>query len=176
MSFWDTEECTITKDSASTIAELSCGFEVIPDGTVVVAAPLSAEWKEPSDFYPNRVIKIQWAVVDGEYKNRHIFHNVKVEDDKPSIREKHLKMLAAIDANSGGRMLSSDREPTDADLQSICNKPMELRLRVWEKNGKDGNWVEAVFPVGGGKKPSAPAKKADPKKSKPTDDFDDIPF
>ena len=92
-------------------------------------------------------------------------------------------MLAAIDANAGGKLAASGAEPTDLSLQtSLTAKPMVLKLGVWDIDGKTGNWVQEVSkhqPKPGTAAP-APAPKPQPApKPAPVamdDDLDSIPF
>ena len=82
-------------------------------------------------------------------------------------------MLAAIDKNAGGKLLETEKEPNDRTLMLLLNKPMLIKIMVWEMNEKSGNWVASVSPRDTGSPTSAP-------KSKDVDlDIgldDDIPF
>ena len=56
-------------------------------------------------------------------------------------------MLAAIDANCGGKLMASGEEPTDTSLaKALLNKPMHIKVMVWEMDDRKGNWVSAVAP------------------------------
>lgn len=157
--------------------EIGGSSELIPEGTKVRACITEAGWKE---YQGARYINLRWDVVDGEFKKRVIFHKIRVEEDDPKKRDRALMMLAAIDANCGGKLAQIDGEPSDMDLtKALANKPVVIRLGVWEKEGKSGNWVQAV--EGSAKKPaaskpasSAPAKK-EPETKEDLDDVD-IPF
>ena len=102
-------------------------------------------------------------------------------------------MLAAIDMNAtGGKLMALGREPSDIDLMSnLCNKPMIIRVQVWESEdkSKSGNWIDAVSSAKKSKpevakmvqQASAPAaqtaQQAAPSQSEPTVDYDnDIGF
>lgn len=173
MSFWDTSDGeTITTDNTDTTFDGGGNFDPIPDGTVLVAAPTEAKWDE---YDGEEYINLRWDVLDGEFKGRVIFHKVKVMSDNPKSRDRALRMLATIDANSGGKLLSVQGKPSDVQLASLCDKPMEIRVRIWDIDGKTGNWVEAVGKLGslsGSSKPVTATAKANDKES-----FDDeIPF
>lgn len=149
--------------------------EPIPEGTKVRACITEAGWDE---YQGSRYINLRWDVVDGEYKKRVVFQKVRVEEDNAKKRDKALMMLAAIDANCGGKLAQLEGEPTDMDLtKALANKPMVIRIGVWEMEGKSGNWVQAV--QGSAKKPAAskPASSAPAKKEPESEhDGDDIPF
>lgn len=147
-------------------------FELIPDGTTIVAYVDSAGWDNgAAEFDLERHIKIQWKVVGPEkYAGRVLFHKVRIESGKEAQKIKALQMLQAIDDNCGGKISKHDGELDDMVLQtSLMQKPMGVRVRVWEMNGKQGNWIDAVSP-----KPSG-TPAVDVPKTEPFDP-DTIPF
>jgi hypothetical protein len=157
-------------------------FDPIPNNTLVKAMIENAEWSsyEGSDY-----INIKWSVLGGDYNNRKLFQKIRVQDDDPKKAEKALRMLAAIDANAGGKLVASGLEPDDFALTScLCNKAMMLQLATWAMNGKEGNWVKSVSASSGNKAPTpapaatkAPAAKKAAAKAPSMDSFDDdIPF
>jgi hypothetical protein len=162
MSFWNNIEQKNSFDAGSA--------EPLPDGTNVLAAPVEAGWKtyEYEDY-----INVQWSVLaPDQFKNRRIFQKIKVNDKDKG--EKAKRMLAAIDANAGGKLFTLDGKPTDQDLtQCLVGKPMMVKLGLWEINGKSGNWVQAVAPRGAQAGPQAA-----PPPPAPTTDINegDIPF
>lgn len=152
----------------------------IPAKTDVVS---TCENVKISEFEGDSYINLQWRVAKpAEYANRVYFQKLKVWDNDSKVRDKAIRMLAAIDANCGGKLAASGQEPTEMSLQqAILNRPMVHKLGVWELEDKSrsGNWVMAVSPLkkqGGGK--AAPAKQ--PVQQAPVDnlaDMDDsIPF
>lgn len=157
-------------------AEMGGGnLEPIPDGTKVRAMITEAKWEDANQYNP-RHIKLRWDVVDGEYKKRVIFQKVKVGEDDANKRDKAIRMLAAIDANAGGKLMAVGKEPTDFEMmQNLCNKPMVIKLGVWEMEGSDGdkrsgNWVLAVESAGGAKpqqQQQAPAADPQPQQQQP---------
>ena len=163
MSFWQ------TSDNAPIVAtgqaEMGGGdLPPMPNGTVVVAMPTEAAWDETPQG--ERLIKIRWDVLEGEFKKRVVFQKVRCADKDSKKRDKALRMLAAIDANAGGKLMALGKEPSDMDLAtSLTNKPMKLKLAIWatdnETTGEKitGNWVQAVASMAG---PAAevPAKAA----------------
>jgi hypothetical protein len=147
----------------------------IPAGRMVRAMVDDVLWKTQDN--EGTFINIKWKVVAPEcYAGRVIFQKVHVRcmefrhagkwkgftDEKMKVqRIKFLKMLATIDTNAGGKLLSVPDMPTDERLQAcLSGKEMCLTMEVWENeidrntgqrfpNRIDygrGNWVKAVAP------------------------------
>lgn len=176
MAFWDTQSGTINKANAKGTAEVGGSSTPLPDGTKVRAIITEARWDE---YEGERSIKLRWDVVDGQYKGRVVFHKVKVEEPDAKKADKHKKMLAAIDYNCGGKLMDAGVEPTDASLSmALRNVPMVIRVGLWEFNGKQGNWVQAVESAGAAVTTSVAATPVPAKVAAPSKDFDDgdIPF
>lgn len=142
-------------------------FDPIPEDTNVLAAITESKI---DSYEGERYINNSWTVMaPAEYKNRKIFQKLRVYDADPAKKDKAIRMLAAIDANCGGKLVASGKEPTDALLtQCLLNKPMVCNLQVWEINDKSGNWISKVSPRKG-QQEAAPAPAVE-------DDMDSIPF
>jgi len=199
MSFWNIDGEDLTKSNGQ--FENDGGeIEPIPDGTQVLALIDEAKWDTPYQG-DEQYISLRWTVMaPKEYKNRKIFQKLWVMGNNPNQGDatkakaqgdKAKKMLAAIDHNAGGKLLATGEAPTDDSMtRTITNKPMVLKLRVWEMEiqgeTKKGNWIAAVSPRNKQSEPaqqeavSAKAKeepKAEPQAQQAIDDFDDdIPF
>ena len=149
--------------------------ELIPEGTNVLAAISEIEW---TLYNGDEYISAKWTILKpDEYKNRKVFQKIRVMDEDVKKSDKAKRMLAAIDKNaSGGKLLSLGRKPTDLDMaKALVNKPMVLKLGVWEMNDKSGNWVQAVSP----KTAQQPTPKQDQKPAPANVDADfdaDIPW
>lgn len=156
--------------------------EPLPDNTDVLAAPDEAKWDE---YDNDKYISLRWSVIaPKEYKGRKVFQKIRVASDDPKKAEKAKRMLAAIDANAGGKLMKANEEPTDKSLtMALVNKPMVLKVKVWEipaeqsSDGQErqGNWIAAVSP----RKGSEPVEPvAEPKQEAPADEEfeDDVPF
>lgn len=163
--FWNTSDGKSIEKSGE--FEIGSSMEPMPDGTQVLAAPMEAGWQS---YEGQEYINIHWAVLEPkEYKNRRVFQKVRVLDADKSKADKAKRMLAAIDANAGGKLMASGEAPTDATLtQYLVNKPMFLRLGLWEMDGKSGNWVQAVAPKSSATPTPAPVATVV--------DSDNIPF
>lgn len=188
-SFWNTSDgADVTDDVEKEYDGGGGGFSIIPDKTNCLALLHSAAWKD--DQKGNSYINIRWDVMQHEaFKGTVIFQKLWVEDDDPNAsdpakkRDKALRMLAAIDANAGGKLARKGKKPTDDDLAvALTNKQMMIKVMLWEIDGKEGNWIAAVGPKGGSMSVTAP--KDEPKKAarkperQPFDEDldDDVPF
>lgn len=157
-------------------------MDVLPDNTDVLAIVEEAGWKSGYEGAPD-VINLRWSVLKPDaLKNRKVFQKLKVNEDDPKVSDKAKRMLMAIDTNAGGKLAKLDHEPEDNELMmALMNKPMVLKIKVWEMDGKKGNWVAAVSPAK--KKAATPAPEpqkpatAASTEENPFDDLDsDIPF
>ena len=161
MGFWnlsDNDDATKT----GTEYEVPGGnMEPIPADSSVLAMPEAAKWSTKQGK-EERFVEITWTVLaPAEYKNRKVFHKLWVDDLDPSAKseekaiakkDKAIRMLAAIDANAGGKLMKSGEAPTDDSLAlALCNKTMVIKLMVWDFQTNDGqrmvgNWIAAVAP------------------------------
>jgi len=177
MSFWNLGDTPVDGKFETGGGDM----EPIPAKTQVLAAPDEAKWDE---YDGDRYISLRWSVMaPAEYKNRKIFQKIRVESDDPKKAEKAKRMLAAIDANAGGKLVKSGKEPDDKALtMSLVNKPMVLMLQVWKietESGeeKTGNWISAVSPRQGAPKKDEQPVAPEPVDPEPEDDFEsDVPF
>lgn len=123
----------------------------IPSKTQCLAAIDESKW----DIYNDEeYISLRWNVLaPSEYKNRKIFQKIKVQEADEKKRQKAIKMLAAIDFNAKGGLMSIGKTPTNESMQkALMNKPMVIMLQIWAIEDKEtgetkrGNWVSAVSP------------------------------
>lgn len=170
--FWGLSDGGTATDTA-TEYEIPGGgnFDPIPDGSSVLAMVDEAKWDNNNEA---KFISLRWTILSpDEYKNRKVFHKLWVTDDDPNAkdankaakkRDKARRMLAAIDANAGGKLTAKPGQPTDEDLmRCLTNKPMIIRLMIWEMPDREspgsvisGNWVSAVAPKSKGIDVKAP--------------------
>lgn len=198
MSFWDLESGEDSRETGTSY-EVASANEPIPDGSSALATIKDAKWDE---FNQAEYLKIQWSVAKPEqFAGKAVFQKLYLTDADPGLRgdqdkigkkrEKAKRMLAAIDANAGGKLARVNKKPTNEDLaMALINKSMVIRVQVYETDdGKTGNWIAAVMPkdhelkVGETKtKKAAPRKEDDwgassTRSSRPAlDDGDEIPF
>ena len=178
MGFWDLSDGATAADTGSEYEIPGGNLEPIPAGSSVLAAIDEAKWDTNKDGDAS-FISLRWSVLSPqEYANRKVFHKLWVSDFDPSVlntkgeqkavakRDKARKMLAAVDANAGGKLTAKPARPTDDDLAlHLTNKPMIITVMVWDdRDGNPGgNWVCAVAPKSKGidvKPPKAGGAKA----------------
>jgi hypothetical protein len=118
-------------------------IELIPKGTQLLAYIEDASIET---FNGEKFIELKWRVnKPAEYANRMIFQKLRIWDADQKKRNRAMLMLAAIDANSGGVIASQAREPDDALLsRALLNKPMIVKVEIWDIDGKSGNWICAI--------------------------------
>ena len=158
MGFWNLSD---GEDAAKTGAEYEIpggNMDPIPAGSSVLAMIDEAKWDHTQND-AEEYISLRWTVLaPEEYKNRKVFHKLWVTDHDPNAKDhakavaktdKARKMLAAIDANAGGKLTAKDARPSDDDLaRALQDRPMVITLMIWDSNtgGAGGNWVAAVAP------------------------------
>lgn len=198
MSFWDLSDGSNAAETSTTEYEIPGGgnMDPIPDGSSVLAMIDEAKWSKTQNGEAE-FISLRWTVLSpDEYKNRKVFQKLWVTDDDPQAkdadkaakkRDKARRMLAAIDANAGGKMSQKPGTPTDETLTAcLTNKPMIIKCMVWEMPDREspgafisGNWISAVSPKAKGidvKAPSVQRPNAKGNVDNPALDSDEIPF
>lgn len=199
MSFWSLSD---GENAAETGKEYDAGggnFDVIPKGTSVLAMVSDVAWKAVFNR-SEQFVNVKWNILKPEvYANRVIFQKLYISDDDPNTpadkmaakRDKHKRLLMAIDANSKGKLAKMTSKPDDDDLAlALTSAQMVLTLGVWDKEESGqkvpgGNWVMKVAPKSAGVSEVAkPAAR--PVASRPTggghsnafdaDLEDDVPF
>ena len=168
MSFWNLSDGESAATGEKEYEQPSGNLDPIPDGSSVMAIIDEAKWNETRDERAEH-ISLRWSVMEpAEYANRKIFQKLWVTDDDPNTkdadkmekkRDKAKRMLAAIDANCGGKLARKAARPNDDDLAlALTNKAMVIKCMVWEMptaeidtstgkpKMKSGNWISAVSP------------------------------
>lgn len=138
MSFFKKSSGEMSKGES---AEITGSTDPIKDKTVATSMIEEAGWKE---YNGDRYINLKWKVIDGPFKNRVAFQKLKVYDGKDSVADNAKEALYRLFLLCGAK--PKDQEPTDMDLmKALCNKPLAPRFRVWEIDGKTGNYVDAIY-------------------------------
>jgi hypothetical protein len=170
MSFWNTSAGT-----AATGEVAENNFDPLPKGDY----PAMLEEATVKVWEGVQSINLKARVIDGPGKNRVLFLGLKCWDADSKKRDRAINLLVKLFQLTKAQMPAG--EPDDAALSKITNKPLSLKLDVWEIDGKSGNWLVNASEVGAvvtGKaapaKTPAPAKK--PAASNPGDFEDNIPF
>jgi hypothetical protein len=196
MSFWDLSDGESAVTNEREYEQPTGNLQPIPDGSTVLAIIDEAKWDETREERAE-FVSLRWSVLEPvDYANRKIYQKLWVTDDDPRTsdavkmgkkRDKAKKMLAAVDANSGGKLARNARKPTDDDLTlALTNKPMAIKCMVWElDSGQIGNWIAGVFPKSKGVNVTdAPPPAKQPAKTRQeaqsrgalSDLEDDVPF
>lgn len=192
--FWTLSNGETARDTGSEYEAPSGVILPIPDGSSVLAMIGGAKWESARNSNGGEhFISLEWTVLEPkEYANRKVWQKLWVNDYDPTVidqakqqkkRDSARKMLSAIDANCGAKLAKSGDVPDDGDLAiALCQRPMVVKLRVWEiiedgKEPKCGNWIVAVSPK------TAPLIKVAPKNVSTStgiagvsDIDDDVPF
>ena len=159
MSFWTLSDGDTAVNTPKEYEIPGGSMEPIPNNSDVLAIIDQAKWAERDG---KNYIELRWSVMaPDEVKNRKIFHKLWVTDLDPNAkdeakgkakRDKARRMLASIDANSGGNLTRTGDAPTDETLtMHLCTTPMVVKIMRWDMTGSDGqpmagNWVSAVSP------------------------------
>lgn len=154
--FWNLSD---GEDAAKTGAEYEIpggNMDPIPAGSSVLAMVDEAKWATTQND-AEEYVSLRWTVLaPEEFKNRKVFQKLWVTDHDPNAKDtakaiaktdKARKMLAAVDANAGGKLTAKDAKPSNDDLaMALMDKPMVITLGLWDMAGNTGNWVMAVAP------------------------------
>ena len=185
MSFWQKQDGSAVELN-NTFESGGGDIQPIPNNTALIAAIEEGKW---SEYQGEHYINLKFRVMrPQEYANRVLFQKLKVFDAKKGDKAK--QMLAAIDANCGGKLAKLTDAPEDMDLMTaLVGKPMAVKVQVWDIDGKKGNWISAVAPT---KQQAPQAQTQAPTRPTPpqnahnqaksnayqpqVDDDDDIPF
>jgi hypothetical protein len=121
------------------------GNSVIPDNTTCEAIITECGW---ASYEGKNYVNAKWQVTKPlQYANRIVFQKIQLEETDTKKLDNAIKMFAAIDQNAtGGKLVASGERPTDAALFQLLNKPMLIKIMVWDLNDRKGNWISKVSP------------------------------
>jgi hypothetical protein len=158
MSFWSSE---LGELSGKAEDAFNKSFGLIPDGTTALARIM--DFKNDS-FNGIKTYKIDWLLVDGEFKGQHTFQKIKAFDQDPKVRYKALNMLMLIFKMFNVKPVD-DQPPTDAALQAFFNKTAGIKILETKPNdeGKTYNFVGEVHLAEGFKSATGERKVIAPK-------------
>ena len=139
MNFWSSDLGQLTGNPEDAFTQ---SFSVIPDGTKAIAKIVRMYNVEHNG---EKRIEIDWELVDGEFKGRHVFHKLKVFDENSNKRHKALNMLMLI-YKMFKVQPSSTEPPSDDFMKVFIGKHAGIKVQEWENDGKCGNWVSEVHP------------------------------
>lgn len=180
MSFWELSDGDDVTKTGGKFEVGGGNLEPIPDKTDCVA--VIDEAKVDTNLNGLKYISLRWSVVaPADYKNRKVFQKLWVYDDDPQAKnpvqkkDKAKKMLFAIDANAGGKLKASGKNPnTDLLSATITNKPMQIKVMLMKRDDGTGmNWISSVAPRGGG---AATIAAAAAPKAAAVEEDEEVPF
>mgnify|MGYP003582837521 CR=1 FL=1 len=158
MGFWNLSDGDNAAKTGTEYEIPGGNMDPIPAGSSVLAMVDEAKWATTQNN-AEEYVSLRWTVLaPDEFKNRKVFQKLWVTDHDPNAKDhakaiaktdKARKMLAAVDANAGGKLTAKDAKPSNDDLaRALQDRPMVITLMVWESNtgGGGGNWVMAVAP------------------------------
>ena len=106
MSFWQKQDGSQI-ESTTTFEAGGGDIQPIPNNTALIAAIEEAKWAE---YDGEHYINLKWRIMrPAEFANRVIFQKLKVFSEKQGDKAK--QMLAAIDANCGGKLSKLQKHP-----------------------------------------------------------------
>ena len=185
--FWVSE---LGELSGTAEAAFIKSFSLIPDGTMALAK--IKEFKNDS-FGSDKFYKIEWVLMDGDFKGQHVFQKIKTYDEKPKIKHQALNMMMLIYKMFDVKPRDAN-PPTDHDLRAFYDKIAGIKIQETKPNdeGKQYNYVSEIHPQDGFKSvtgsrkivspvvshiPGNPLDTAFSRNPKVTDfDSDDLPF
>lgn len=164
MSFWNLSNNENAADTGNQFDIPGGNMDPIPAGSSVLAEVDQIKWtsKEDNGHRGPEYVEARWNILaPEEYKGRKIFHKIWVGDHDPDVlskedgrkkaaqkKDKALRMLAAMDANAGGRLTQNAGMPNNDQLQvALIGKPMVITLDTWDNQNTGepgGNWVRGV--------------------------------
>lgn len=198
MSFWQLSDGTNAAATTDKEYDSGGGFDntPLPKGTSVLVSVEEAVWKAGYQV-EEEFVNLKCRVLKPEgYASRVLWFKLWVGDLDPSLsdekgltkRDKHRKMMIAIDANGKGRLAKLTGSPTNDQLAlALTNVQFVATLGVWDKEdpstgGKvpGGNWLMAARPKSAqvSEGPRVAAKKPLPVAGfdDDLDDDPDVPF
>jgi hypothetical protein len=145
MSFWDSELGVLTGNAEDAFSK---SFGLIPDGTTALARIL--DFKNDA-FGGDKTYKIEWLLLEGEFKGQHTFQKIKAFDPEPKVRHKALNMMVLLFKMFNVNKPASGLPPTDDELRVFCNKSAGIKIMETKPNdeGKVYNFVGEVHPAEG---------------------------
>ncbi len=169
----------LTTSDGEDLAKEKDGFELktfgplIPADTTAIASIEKIGW---TTFDGSEFLNIQWTLhKPDDLENRKVFQKLWLKDDDPQAKDPDKKrdnakrMLRAIDSMAGDPLVKSKRDIAKMDdaflTKALVDKPMIIKIMVWENGDKSGNYVAAVKrkgteePVVGKTVPKHDAKK-----------------
>lgn len=144
MNFWDSHLGPVTGLQEDAFIK---SYLTIPDGTTALAQIKSFQNKQ---FHGNKYLQIDWELIDGEFKGKHVFQKIHVFDADSNRRHKALNMLMLL-YKLYNLSPSHSAPPQDLDLRIFTDKIAGIRIQETKPNqdGKQYNWVSEIHSPSG---------------------------
>lgn len=137
MSFWKTSAGT---EATGDVQENS-GFDPLPLDYYLTML----EEVKINEYQGDRTIQLKARIVGEKYKNRVLFLKLKCFDNDDKKRDRAINLLVKL-YNSVGVKLP-DSEPNDIQLSKLTDKPLQIKVDVFNFTTSEGKQVEGNFIV-----------------------------
>lgn len=141
MSFWIGQEGKkITGSEEDSFTSVS---RIIPDGTSARASIKKALYIDNASQGVENFYLIIYTLADGDFKGSEVQQKIRCFDAKPEKAARAKNMLLRLFKLTNVVLKHNDM-PTDSDMAPMQNKIVGIKIREWQFNGKEGNWVPEV--------------------------------
>lgn len=141
MSFWKSQSGAVIDGSEE--HSHTGSFKIIPDGTTAPAVIKEIEFTE---FDGKEHYQVSYQLVSGDYKGQMVRQKIHCFDADSKKRDRAVNMLMRLHKLCNVSPAHSDA-PTSEDLLPLKNRVIGIKIQEWFANGKEGNWVSAIYPV-----------------------------
>ena len=140
MTFW-TAQSDMTIDGSEDNAHVQV-FGIIPNGTTAKASIKKAELTT-SQYDNTQIYQITYMITDGDFKDFVVKQKIHCFDSDTRKRDRSVNMLMRL-FNLCNYKPNHSNSPTNDDMAKLQNKIVGIKIREWQKDGKEGNWVSEI--------------------------------
>ncbi len=143
-AFWHDSTGKIVAGNSQLAFTAELSSVIIPNGTTAKAMIKKFELIEKfnPNFYDSQYYEITWQLIDGDYKDIEVKQKIKCFDREPKTKDRALEMMMLLFKLC--QIQSTQQAPTVFDLLPFTGKVLGIKIREWQQNGKEGNWVSEV--------------------------------
>lgn len=117
---------------------------VIPNNTLarakIVSFVLVEEFNQ--QYYDAPYYEITWELIDGDFVNAQVKQKIKAFEREPKTKDRALEMLMLLYRIAN--MAPPQSAPTAFDLLPFLGKVFGIKVKEWQRNGNEGNFVGEV--------------------------------
>lgn len=143
MSFWSSFSGDIIDGSEE--RSHSKGFELIPNNTTASSIIKKSELLKIQDSN-DKFYQITYQLIDGDFKGSFVQQKIKCFDHDDKKRDRNLNMLFRLFKLCNYKP-DHNSEPNNDDLINLNGNHIGIKIREWEYDGKQGNWVSEIHAV-----------------------------